>query len=138
MAPRKQKTRGAPPLAPSPLCRHSGAMARPAIRVSDLSKSYDGVLAVDAVDFEVAAGAITGLLGSNGAGVRILGHIPRARPDAMVATTHRKGGIRAKHNASQHISSFATRRFALPSVVKIGYTLKSPTRETTFSERGAP
>ncbi len=68
MAPRKQKTHGAPPLAPPPPCRHSGAMARPAIRVTDLSKSYDGVLAVDAVDFEIAPGGVTGLLGSNGAG----------------------------------------------------------------------
>jgi len=39
-----------------------------AISVSGLRKSYDGVEAVRAIDFEVAAGEVFGLLGPNGAG----------------------------------------------------------------------
>ena len=40
----------------------------PAIVVSDLVKSYRGVLAVDGISFTVPKGSITGLLGGNGAG----------------------------------------------------------------------
>ncbi len=39
-----------------------------AIRVSGLTKRYGDVLAVDAIDFSVRAGATLGLLGGNGAG----------------------------------------------------------------------
>jgi len=39
-----------------------------AISVSALRKSYDGVVAVRGIDFEVAAGEVFGLLGPNGAG----------------------------------------------------------------------
>ncbi|MFC7134177.1 MULTISPECIES: ABC transporter ATP-binding protein [Salinibaculum] len=39
-----------------------------AITVTDLSKNYDGVLANDAVSFEVAEGEVFGYLGPNGAG----------------------------------------------------------------------
>lgn len=39
-----------------------------AIRVSDLTKSYDDVLAVDGLSFSIARGATTALLGGNGAG----------------------------------------------------------------------
>jgi ABC-2 type transport system ATP-binding protein len=39
-----------------------------AISVAGLSRGYRGDLALDRVDFEVAAGSITGLLGRNGAG----------------------------------------------------------------------
>lgn len=40
----------------------------PAIDVTDISYSYDDVVAVDAVTFQVAPGEIIGLLGPNGAG----------------------------------------------------------------------
>ncbi|MHB8454307.1 MAG: ABC transporter ATP-binding protein [Acidiferrobacterales bacterium] len=43
-------------------------MGAAAIRVEKLTKRYGGVLAVDAVSFDVAAGAVCGLLGGNGAG----------------------------------------------------------------------
>ena len=39
-----------------------------AIRVSGLRKEYDGVIAVDGIDFEVYPGEVFGLLGPNGAG----------------------------------------------------------------------
>ena len=39
-----------------------------AIRVRGLTKRFDAVLAVDAIDFDVAKGSITALLGGNGAG----------------------------------------------------------------------
>lgn len=38
------------------------------LRVADLHKSFDGVKAVDGVDFEVAAGELVALIGPNGAG----------------------------------------------------------------------
>jgi ABC-2 type transport system ATP-binding protein len=40
----------------------------PAIAVTDLIKTYDGVRAVDGISFAVRQGSITGLLGGNGAG----------------------------------------------------------------------
>jgi ABC-2 type transport system ATP-binding protein len=41
---------------------------RPVIRVRGLRKSYDGLVAVDGIDLDVAAGEIFALLGPNGAG----------------------------------------------------------------------
>ena len=74
----------------------------PAIRVRDLTKTFDAVRAVDGVDFAVPHGSVTGLLGGNGAGkttilsillglllptsgeVRVLGVDMRKRPaDAL-------------------------------------------------------
>jgi ABC-2 type transport system ATP-binding protein len=43
-------------------------MTEPAIHVENLCKSFGPVAAVDGVDFTVAAGSITALLGGNGAG----------------------------------------------------------------------
>jgi len=40
----------------------------PAVAVSALTKTYDDLVAVDGVDFEVAAGEVFGFLGPNGAG----------------------------------------------------------------------
>jgi ABC-2 type transport system ATP-binding protein len=56
-------TEAAPPSAAAPL-RHSEAR----IRVEGLSKRFAEVLAVDSIDFTVAAGSFTALLGGNGAG----------------------------------------------------------------------
>ncbi len=41
---------------------------QPVIQVTDVSKYYGAVLAVDAIDFTVAQGAVCALLGGNGAG----------------------------------------------------------------------
>jgi len=46
----------------------TGVAADPVIRVSDLTKHYGDVRAVDGVSFEVRRGEIFGLLGPNGAG----------------------------------------------------------------------
>jgi ABC-2 type transport system ATP-binding protein len=43
-------------------------MSQPAIKVDDLTKSFDGTLAVDALNFTVSPSSVTGLLGGNGAG----------------------------------------------------------------------
>ncbi len=43
-------------------------MLEPAIRVARLTKRYNTVVAVSAIDFEVARGSVTALLGGNGAG----------------------------------------------------------------------
>ena len=40
----------------------------PILRVRDLHKSFNGVLAVDGVSFDVAAGSVVGFIGANGAG----------------------------------------------------------------------
>src|SRR4051794_25875439 len=76
-------------------------MSAPAIEVSDLRKSYEGVEAVRGVDFRVERGEVFGLLGPNGAGktttveilegyrgrdggdVRVLGFDPGKRPRAL-------------------------------------------------------
>ncbi|MDP2949171.1 MAG: ATP-binding cassette domain-containing protein, partial [Chloroflexota bacterium] len=38
------------------------------LQISDLSKSFGGIVALDRVSFEVRPGEITGLIGPNGAG----------------------------------------------------------------------
>ena len=62
----------------------------PAIRVQSLEKSYAELHVLRGVDFDVAAGSIFALLGSNGAGkttiVRILSTL--LRPDAGTATVN--------------------------------------------------
>jgi ABC-2 type transport system ATP-binding protein len=63
--------------------------AEPAISVSGLRKSYDGVEAVRGIDFDVLPGEVFGLLGPNGAGktttVEILeGYRPRDAGDVRV------------------------------------------------------
>ncbi len=84
-----------------PLTQSSSAIAPRVIQVSDLRKSYKDVVAVDGVTFDVSAGEIFGLLGTNGAGkttiveclqglrrptsgtIRVLGIDPAANPAAL-------------------------------------------------------
>src|SRR4051812_30738947 len=56
-------------------CARSGTVmsttvrkVNPAVVVSALTKTYDDLVAVDGVDFEVASGEVFGFLGPNGAG----------------------------------------------------------------------
>jgi lipooligosaccharide transport system ATP-binding protein len=42
--------------------------AQPAVRARGLRKAYDGIVAVDGVDFTVAPAECFGFLGPNGAG----------------------------------------------------------------------
>lgn len=51
--------------APAPIPRPSPS---PAIKVENLTKRFDDVVAVNGISFEVEAGTITALLGGNGAG----------------------------------------------------------------------
>lgn len=65
-------------------------MATPAIQVTNLTKNYGSVLAVDDISFEVKAGELVGFLGPNGAGksttMRILTtFLPASRGYASVA-----------------------------------------------------
>src|SRR3954470_21278685 len=76
-------------------------VSAPAIEVTELRKSYDGLEAVRGIDFRVERGEVFGLLGPNGAGktttveilegsrersggdVRVLGFDPQLRPRAL-------------------------------------------------------
>jgi len=62
------------------------------IRVDRLSKRFDGVVAVDDVSFQVAAGEVFGLLGPNGAGktttLRILATLLRADTGSASVAGH--------------------------------------------------
>ena len=46
----------------------SAAPAKPALRVSDVSKRFGGLTAVDRVSFELAENEVLGLIGPNGSG----------------------------------------------------------------------
>lgn len=47
---------------------HQGTGSMPAIHVRNLTKSFDGLVAVDGISFTIESGEIFGLLGPNGAG----------------------------------------------------------------------
>lgn len=48
--------------------QHQGARSPPAIQVNNLTKSFDGFVAVGGISFTIESGEIFGLLGPNGAG----------------------------------------------------------------------
>ena len=66
--------------------RSQPARHSPLLKVTDVTKAYGGLIAVNHVSFEVAAGEIVGLIGPNGAGKStmfnlISGELPRTAGD---------------------------------------------------------
>ena len=43
-------------------------MSEPALRISDLTKDFGGLRAVDSISFQVSEGELVGLIGPNGCG----------------------------------------------------------------------
>ncbi|MBT3362129.1 MAG: ATP-binding cassette domain-containing protein [Chloroflexi bacterium] len=75
----------------------------PAIEVSQLTKNYGELLAVDHIDFRVETGAIFGFLGPNGAGktttVRMLTGVIRSDEGSAQIMGHSAGSLNAKQIA---------------------------------------
>ncbi len=65
---RLHRARPAPPPAAELTLSQGGASTAPMLEVSDLSKHFGGLKAVDAVSFTVARGGIHALIGPNGSG----------------------------------------------------------------------
>jgi ABC-2 type transport system ATP-binding protein len=74
-----------------------------AIEVRNLTKRYDGLLAVDSISFEVRQGELFGFLGPNGAGktttVRILTGVIKADSGTALVMGSRAGSLKAKQVA---------------------------------------
>jgi ABC-2 type transport system ATP-binding protein len=74
-----------------------------AIEVSNLTKRYDGLVAVDAISFEVKKGEFFGFLGPNGAGktttVRMLTGVIRADSGTAMILGFDAGNLRSKQIA---------------------------------------
>lgn len=74
-----------------------------AIEVRNLTKRYDGLLAVDGISFEVRKGEFFGFLGPNGAGktttVRMLTGVIKADSGTALVMASRAGSLKAKQVA---------------------------------------
>ena len=74
-----------------------------AIEVRDLTKRYDGLLAVDSISFEVRKGEFFGFLGPNGAGktttVRMLTGVIKADDGTALVMGSRAGSLKARQIA---------------------------------------
>jgi len=74
-----------------------------AIEVRNLTKRYDGLLAVDGISFEVRKGEFFGFLGPNGAGktttVRMLTGVIKADSGTALVMSSRAGSLKAKQVA---------------------------------------
>ena len=86
------------------------------LRVENLTKSFYGVRAIDAVNFHLAGGEVHGLLGENGAGKSTLCSVLSGlyRPDQGKITLRGKPvQLRSPHEASQHGIGMVYQHFRL-------------------------
>lgn len=95
---------------PEPPSEPAGAAVEPpapaggaALRLTGIVKRFGGVLALDRVDLEVAAGSIHGLIGPNGSGKSTLVSIATAflRPDGGGVELFGEPGPRRPHQAAR-------------------------------------
>ncbi|MDE3042142.1 MAG: ABC transporter ATP-binding protein [Nitrospirota bacterium] len=96
-----------------------------AIRASELTKHFPGVLAVDHLSFEVPAGEIFGLVGPDGAGktttLRMLAGV--LTPDSGSATVAGVDIVRESEAAKPHIS-YMPQRFGLYEDLTVGENIR--------------
>lgn len=75
------------------------------ITVKDLTISFNGFVAVDAINFEVAAGEVVGILGSNGAGksstMKALAGIIRPTSGNIIVDSHTLTNIKEEERAKR-------------------------------------
>ncbi|NQV20794.1 MAG: ABC transporter ATP-binding protein [Rhodospirillales bacterium] len=100
-------------------------MSPPAIQVTGLTKAFDGVIAVDGIDFHVGEGELVGLLGGNGAGKTttigmILGLV---LPDRGSITVLGHDMLRHRHRALPQMN-FSSPYVDLPRRLTVAQNLK--------------
>ena len=81
-------------------------MAAPRLDISEVSKSFPGVRALDAVSVRIEAGEIHALLSENGAGKSTLGKI--------IAGVHRADGGLVKLDGTELVDDRLVQRLRLP------------------------
>jgi general nucleoside transport system ATP-binding protein len=100
----------------------SVARGVPLLRMEGITKSFPGVLANDAIDFEVAAGEVHALLGENGSGKTTLMNILYGmyRPDAgRIVLRGRAVHLEAPRDAIRHGVGMVHQHFMLVAVLTV-------------------